>query len=313
MTNRCSKCIIVKYVNSNLANGCDFVQLNKRGPLLIALTAFLWSFGGVLIKLVPWDAMTIIGVRAALGSIVIIIYMRKPRISFKPSVILGALCMSGTTMLFVFANKLTTAANAIMLQYTAPVFVIILSAILWKKLPKRLDVVAVLAVFGGIALFFIDQLRSTAILGNILAVLSGLAFAGVFLVNQMPDSRPEESVLLSMIINTVAALPFIVQNVTFEPVAWVSIALLGFFQIGLAYVLFSIGIKHTPPVTASLIASIEPILNPIWVVMATGESPGAWAIAGGVIVVLVVAGYSFVMSKRTRYAVAAEPSQNIAE
>lgn len=284
--------------------GCDIVQLNKKGPLFIALTAVLWSFGGVLIKLVPWDAMTIIGMRAALGAIVVAIYMKKPRIHFRPSVILGALCMSGTTVLFVFANKLTTAANAIMLQYTAPVFVIILTALFWKKLPKGLDVAAVLAVFGGIALFFVGQLQATAVLGNVLAVLSGLSFAGVFLVNQMPDACPEESVLLSMVLNTVISIPFIVQNITFEPVAWVSIVLLGVFQIGLAYVLFSIGIKITPPVTASLIAAIEPILNPVWVFLATGENPGVWAIAGGIIVILVVVGYNTITSRRIRYATA---------
>jgi drug/metabolite transporter (DMT)-like permease len=278
------------------------VQLNKKGPLFIALTAILWSFGGVLIKLVPWDAMTIIGMRAALGAIVVAVYMKKPRIHLRPSVILGALCLSGTTILFVFANKLTTAANAIMLQYTEPVFVILLMAVFLKKLPKALDITAVLAVFGGIALFFIGHLQSTAVLGNVLAVLSGLTFAGVFVVNQMPDACPEESVLLSMIINVAVAAPFIATNITFEPVAWVSIVLLGVFQIGLAYVLFSIGIKITPPVTASLIAAIEPILNPVWVFMVTGENPGVWAIVGGIIVILVVVGYNVITTRRTRYA-----------
>ena len=271
-----------------------------KGPLLIAATAVLWSFGGLLIKLIPWDAMTIIGTRAIFAAVVLAIYMRRPRITFSPSVVLGALCMSGTTVLFVFANKLTTAANAIVLQYTAPIFVIILSMVFLKKRPKMLDITAVLIVFFGIALFFFDQLRGSAMLGNILACFSGITFAGVFLINQTPDAKPEQALLLGHIINIVIGLPFIVANLTFEPVAIMSITLLGIFQLGLAYVLFSIGIKLTPPVSASLIATLEPLLNPVWVFMLTGERPGAWALFGGLLVLVTVVFYNVASIKQSR-------------
>lgn len=275
---------------------------NAKGPLMIAATAVLWSFGGLLIKLISWDAMTIIGVRAIFAAAILAIYMRRPHITFSPSVLLGAVCMSGTTILFVFANKLTTAANAIVLQDTAPIFVIILSLIFLKKRPRALDVIAVLATFGGISLFFFDQLHGSAMLGNILACVSGVTFAGVFLINQMPNAKPEESLLLGHLINIVIGLPFILTHITFEPIAWLSITLLGVFQLGLAYVLFSIGIKLTAPISASLIAMLEPLLNPTWVYMMTGEKPGSWALAGGGLVLISVLAYNYIMIRQSRRA-----------
>ena len=150
-----------------------------KGPLLIAMTAVLWSTGGVLIKLVPWNAMTIVGLRSFFAAAVMAVYMRRPRITFSKPVILGGVLLSVTMGLFLFANKLTTAANAIVLQYTSPIFVILLSALMLRQRPRVLDIAAVAVVFGGIMLFFIDQLRADALLGNILAVLTGVTFAAV--------------------------------------------------------------------------------------------------------------------------------------
>ncbi len=276
------------------------LEKSTKGPILIAITAILWSFGGLLIKLIPWDAMTIIGLRAVFAAVIIAIYMRRPKIEFSLSVILGAVCMSGTTILFVFANKLTTAANAIVLQYTAPIFVIILSALFLKKRAKAPDLIAVLIVFFGIALFFFDKLKGSAMLGNILALLSGITFAGVFMMNQMPKAKPEQAILLGHLINITIGLPFVLRNVTFAPVPWLAITLLGIFQLGLAYVLFSIGIKLTPAVSASLIASLEPLLNPIWVFMLTGEKPGFWALVGGAVVLITVIIYTVTSNKNAK-------------
>lgn len=274
---------------------------SKKGPMIIALTAVLWSFGGVLIKLVQWDAMTIAGLRALPAAIVLAFYMRGLRIKFTPGVIMGALCMSATTILFVYANKLTTAANAIMLQYTAPVFVILLGAALFRRKPKALDIAAVAVVFCGIALLCSGKQQGTAVLGNVLAVLSGISFAGVFLVSERADAIPEQASFLSMILNFVISLPFIIRGVTWDPVSWGAVLLLGVFQIGLAYVLFSIGIRITPPVAASLIATIEPILNPVWVALVRHEMPGPLAIAGGLLVVAAVVTYNFLQIRQKRF------------
>ncbi len=265
---------------------------NAKGPLLILLTAVLWSFGGLLIKLIPWDPMTIIGMRAIFAVLVMAIYMKKPRITFSFPVIMGGLALSGTTVLFVFANKLTTAANAIVLQYAAPIYVVIASILFMKKRARPLDIIAAVAVFLGMALFFFDQLKADAMLGNILACFSGITFAGVFLMNKMPGSKPEEAVLLGHLINVAVGIPFILTNITFEPAAWGAVALLGTFQLGLAYVLFAIGIKLTAPVSASLIASLEPLLNPVWVMLFFEEKPGIWALVGGVVVVAAIVVYN---------------------
>lgn len=278
----------------------DVMRGNAKGPLLIVCTAVLWSFGGLLIKLVPWDAMTIVGVRSAFAALVMVVYMRRPHITFSLPVIMGALSMSATTVLFVFANKLTTAANAIVLQYSAPIFVVIISILFFRKRPRPLDLVSVFVVFIGMALFFFDQLRADAMLGNILACLSGLTFAGVFLMNRSPNAKPEESVLLGHIINAAVGAPFAVMNVTFDLSAWGAIALLGIFQLGVAYVLFSVGIKHTPPISASLIATLEPLLNPIWVLLMTGEQPGVWALIGGAVVIITVVIYNVADAKQNR-------------
>jgi drug/metabolite transporter (DMT)-like permease len=278
---------------------------NAKGPLLIAATALLWSFGGLLIKLVPWDAMTIVGIRSLIAGAVMAVYMRRPRITFSPAVILGGLSLSATTILFVFANKLTTAANAIVLQYVAPIFVLILSAIFLKKRFRTPDIAAVIVVFIGIALFFFDRLQANALLGNILAVLAGVSFAGVFLINQMKGAKPEEALLLGHIINFIVSIPFVVKNVTFEPMPWLYIVLLGVFQLGLAYVLFSIGIRRTPPVQASLIATLEPLLNPVWVLLLTGERPGLFALIGGAVVITTIVIYSIGSSKKQNQAKAA--------
>jgi drug/metabolite transporter (DMT)-like permease len=242
--------------------------------------------------------MTIVGARAVFAGAVMAVYMRRPRITLSMPVILGGLALSATTILFVYANKLTTAANAIVLQYTAPIFIVIFSAVFLKKRVTKLDILAVIVVFAGIALFFFDQLAADALLGNILAILAGVAFAGLFLINNLKTAKPEEAMLLGHIINAVVAVPFIVRNVTFEPIAWGVVVLLGVFQLGLANVLFSIGIKTTPAIAASLIATVEPLLNPLWVMLFIGEKPGVWALVGGVIVLVTIVVYNIKTARR---------------
>lgn len=276
------------------------MRVKYRGPLLIAVTAVLWSSAGVLIKLVPWDAMTIVGLRSLFAAAVMAIYMRRPRITFSKPVIMGGLSLSATMALFIFANKLTTAANAIVLQYTSPIFVILLSPLLLKKRPQALDIAAVGIVFAGVTLFFLDQLRADALLGCVLGVVSGFTFAGVFIANKMPDAKPEEATLLGYLINIVVCAPFIATSVTLDAVPWLAIALLGIFQLGIPYVMFSVGIKTTPPITACLIAALEPLLNPIWVMIATGERPGAYAVIGGSIVLATVVAYNILSVRRSR-------------
>ena len=272
---------------------------DRKGPLCMFAASVCWSFGGLCIKFIPWNAMTIIGLRALLAAIVFAIYRRSVKIEFSKGNILAALCLSLTTILFVFANKLTTSAAAILLQFTAPVFIILIQVVFYRNKPKPSEAIAVSITILGMLLFFAGRLESGGVLGNILAITSGLTFAGVFVCNKRSDVIPEQSLLLGFLINAVIGIPFVITGVTADPVAWGSAVFLGVVQVGVAYIFFSIGIKKTSALLACLITALEPVLNPVWVALATGEHPGLYAIIGGVIIVLTVVCYN-VWTERKR-------------
>ena len=264
----------------------------RKGPVCMVAASICWSFGGICIKFIPWGAMSIIGLRALLAVAVFIIYRRSAKIKFTFGNVLAAVCLSSTNILFVFANKLTSAAAAILLQFTAPVFIVLIQLVFYKKIPKFGEIVAVLVTVSGMLLFFADSLDSGGLTGNILAIVSGLTFAGVFVFNQREDTNPEEALLLGFYINSVIGVPFSFFEVTAEVVAWVSVVFLGIVQVGFAYIFFSIGIKNTPALLACLITAMEPVLNPVWVALATGEIPGPFAVAGGAVIILTVIAYN---------------------
>ena len=285
-------------------------KIDRKGSLFIAMAALCWSFGGVLIRFIPWGALSIIGVRAVFSAIVFIIWRRSFKIDFTFGNVITGICVSATTFLFVFANQLTTAAAAVLLQFTAPIFIIIMLFALYGKKPKKGELVAVAVTLVGMTMFFADELGDTGLLGNILAVTSGLTFAGVYVGNKRPDTNPEHAILLGFFINIALGIPYAIffdtpQVFTANAVAWSSAVFLGVVQVGLAYVFFAIGIKKTPALLACLISTIEPILNPIWVFLAgvlallpETEIPGTFALIGGVIIVCTVVVYNFWESKQ---------------
>jgi len=201
--------------------------------------------------------------------------------------------------MYVFANKLTTAAAAILLQFTAPIFIILIYLIFYKKKPTISAVVAVFFTLLGMMLFFAENLDAGAFWGNIMALVSGLSMAGVYVCNKRPDTNPENALFLGFLFNTCIGLPFAVMEVTADIGAWVAVIILGVVQVGLAYIFFSKGIKKTPALLACLTSTIEPILNPMWVMLAglwgflpELEIPGLFALIGGVIIILTVVGYN---------------------
>lgn len=256
-----------------------------------------WSFGGLCIKLIPWSALSIIGLRALLAAMVFVLYRRSLRVDFTPGNILAAACLALTTTLFVFANKLTTAAAAILLQFSAPIFIILIELLIYRKKPKPSEAIAVFVTILGMLLFFAGRLDSGNLLGNILAIASGLTFAGVFVFNKRTDTDPKQSLFLGFIITAAVGLPFTFFEVTADPLAWGAIIFLGTIQVGLAYVFFSIGIKRATALLACLIAALEPVMNPVWVALVTGETPGHYAVAGGIMIILTVIGYNLWVEK----------------
>ena len=263
-----------------------------------------WSFGGLCIKFIPWGAMSIVGIRALLAAVVFAIFRKSVKINFTLGNILGALSLSATTILFVFANKLTTAAAAILLQFSAPVFIILIELVMYKKKPSLSAILAVSLTIIGMLLFFAGNLDSGNMLGNILAIISGFTFAGVFVSNKMPGTDSNHAMLLGFLINVVIGTPFVFFQATADPLAWGAAVFLGVVQVGLAYVFFSIGIKRTPALLACLITAMEPVLNPVWVLIAgvlgflpVLEKPGRYAIVGGAVIVLTVVCYNIWLEK----------------
>lgn len=256
--------------------------------LLLAVTAVMWSLGGLLIKSVDAHPLAIAGVRGGIAAIVMLVVLKKPQINWSLAQVGAALAYSATTILFVSANKTTTAANAILLQFTAPIYVAFLAAWLLKEKTRLYDWLAVLIVMGGMVLFFLDNLSTQRVLGNIIAAASGVSFAFFTVFMRMQkDGSPLESVFLGNILTAVIGLPFLSQSVP-NTNGWLLLIILGVVQLGIPYILFAKAIKHATALEATLIPIIEPLLNPLWVFLILGETPGILALTGGVIVIATV-------------------------
>lgn len=259
-----------------------------KSIIYLVITATLWSLGGLLIKSVDSSPMAIAGVRSGISAIVLLLAAGKPKISWSFPQIGAAVCHSATVLLFVAASKNTTAANAILLQYVAPIHVALLGAWLLKEKIRLLDWVSVVFAFGGMLLFFLDDISTEGMLGNALAAVSSITFAMFTIFMRMQkDGSPIESVILGNILTAIIGVPFLLRDMP-DGREWFFLAVLGVAQLGLPHILYSKAIKHVTALEATLIPIIEPILNPVWVFLVLGEAPGKWAVVGGIIVVAVV-------------------------
>ena len=276
--------------------------------MFVVMAALLYSTGGLLIKFIPWNALAINGGRTAIALFVIGGYLALTHhpLRLNKWILLGGFSVCGCNMLFALANKLTTAANAIVLQFTAPVFVILFSRLVFKRKATKLDIVAAAAVFGGIIFFFLDSLEMGGGLGNLLALMAGVSYSWVFLMNEMPDSDSISSVFWGDVLSAAIGLPFLLKETQFTESAVFSLVILGVFQVGVAYICLCEGMKHTPPIPASLISGIEPILNPILVAAFYGEKMGPMALVGAGIVILSIVGYNILKIKLDRQNVPAD-------
>ena len=279
--------------------GMETARGRRAAILCVFLASVGFSTGGLFIKLIPWNALALNGARNLIGSAVIGIYLliRKHRIIISRQVIIGAASMIGVTTLFAISNKLTTAANAIVLQFTAPVFVILGMAAIYHTKPKRLDILTCAAVLAGVLLFFIDGIRAGNWLGNLTAVLSGVCYAGVFMMNTGEKADALSSCFLGQLTAGILLTPLCAGETDFSAPTLAAVLALGVIQVGGAYILFSEGIQKTPAVTASLITGLEPIMNPLWVAVFYGERITPLALAGAVIVVGAIVLYNVRMNR----------------
>lgn len=266
----------------------------NRGALFVFLASVCFSTGGLFIKLIPWSGLAINGARNLIGSAVIGVYLLavRHRIVFSRKVLTGALAMIGVTTLFALANKMTTAANTIVLQFTAPVFVILFMAVFYHQKPGRTELIVCFLVLLGVLLFFVDGIQVGNLAGNILAVLSGVCYAGVFMMNTGKKADAISSCFLGQLAAGLILTPLCLRETDFSLPVLVPVFALGVIQVGGAYILFSIGIRNTPPVTASLIAGMEPILNPLLVALFYGEQITPLSMIGCVMVFCTVLAYN---------------------
>jgi drug/metabolite transporter (DMT)-like permease len=251
-------------------------------------TAILWSSAGLLIKMISWNPIAIAGMRSAIATLVLLVFLRRPHLTWSSAQIGGALAYTATVILFVLANKLTTAANAILLQYTSPIFVALLGAWFLGERATRLDWTTIFVVIGGMTLFFLDDLTTGGLWGNVCAIASGVTFACfVLFMRKQKNDSPLESVFLGNILTALIGFPFMFEAMP-SASSWVGLILAGVLQLGLSQVLYAAAIKHVAALEAVLIAVVEPILNPVWVLLVMGEAPGPWALLGGLVVLVSV-------------------------
>ena len=272
---------------------------NLLGILMMSGAAMCFSLGGLLIKMIPWNPLAINGARNLIACCMIGVFIKctHHKMKFNPTVLAGAACVFGVTTLFTIANKLTSAGNAIVLQYTGPIWIILFMYLLFKKKPGRTELIAVGIVLAGILCFFFDSLSSGKWLGDLCALLSGAFYAGVFMLNEFEKGDALSSIFFGQLLAGVLLTPMVAFETVFTPSVLIPVVLLGVIQVGLGYIFISIGTRHTSPVTASIIAALEPIFNPILVALFYGEMLGGLSVVGALIVICGVLYYSIRQAK----------------
>jgi len=280
-------------------------------PLLLVFgAAVLWSTGGLFIKAIQLSAFELSFGRSLLAAITIAICTRREGFGINKISAITSILYAGLIILFVLSTKLTTAANAIFLQYTAPVYLLILEPLIYKEKFRSRDGITVLVCLGGMALFFVGQLRPQDIEGNIFALASGLCFAMYFLLLRHPRAREVNRASSVIYGNTLAVIMTAPWGLaTFGSLTahdLTGVAYLGVVQLGIAYTLFTVGMaRGVRSLDAGIVCYTEPVLNPLWVFLVLGEKPSAWALLGGAIITATVITHMLLDARGKRRANAA--------
>lgn len=264
----------------------------------------LWSIAGIFIKLIDWNPFAIAGFRGFFAALTVGVYMliTRRRLVISKNVILSMFFLSATFLCFVSANKLTTAANAIVLQFTAPVFIIIFSALVFKQKFKLSDIITVLVTMGGILIFFLSSMDDGHLIGNIVGVMAGIFMAGMYIsVGKTNESEKMSGIFFGQLLTALIGMPFFfLYGHSIKAVSAASIIILGVVQIGIPYILLGLASVNCPPLACCLIAAVEPLLNPVWVLIFDGERPGLLSIIGGVIIISAVTVQCIIQDRSAR-------------
>ena len=262
----------------------------RRGLLLVAAAALLWSTGGIGIKALSEPPLVIAFYRSATAAIALFVIFRPRLWRWTPAFLVGIVSYAACLTTFVLATKWTSAANAIFLQYCGVVWVLIASPLVLDEPFHRRDAVAVAAAFAGMTLFFVGRFEARGYAGELMALLSSVFFAVLVLALRSERGGGSEAVVTwGNVLAAAALLPFVRNELAVVPRDAVILGFLGFIQIGGAYALFVSGLRHVTATQASLMGMLEPVSNPIWVYLVLGERPGGFSILGGAIVLGAIA------------------------
>ena len=280
-------------------------------PLLLVLAAaIIWSTGGLFIKWTTLSGLELSFGRSLLAAITVAIFTRSEGFGLNRVTALAAILYAALLLLFVLATKETTAANAIFLQYTAPLYVLVLEPIFYKEKFRQRDLLTVIFCVIGMSLFFVGKLRPQDVTGNLLALASGVCFASYFLLLRHSSSRNVNRAssviygnLLVVLVTAPAGLKALPDISLHDAL---SVIYLGVVQIGVAYTLFTLGMaRGIRSLDAGIVGYIEPVLNPVWVFLVIGEQPSKWALVGGAIIVGAVVVHTTLKAKEGSKQIAA--------
>ena len=264
----------------------------NKAILEMLTCAALWSIAGIFMKMLPWNGFAIASLRSLIAGLTIACYMCLTRRKFvlNKKTLLSGILTGCVYTCFACANKLTTAANAIVLQFTSPVFIVIFSALLFGTKIKKADLVTVLITLAGIALFFFDELESGYVFGNFVAIAAGMFMAGMYIaVGNLEGDARFTAIVIGQAVTFLIGLPFVITTKpVLTPVTVSCILVLGIFQLGISYILYVKSSEYCPPLACCLLGGLEPLLNPVWVMLFDGEKPGIFALIGGIIVVATI-------------------------
>lgn len=279
--------------DSGVDSGIDKETFFASPLWFVFVAAVLWSTGGLFIKSTSLDAFELTFWRSLLAALTVMFFTRREGYGFNRVALLASVMYAALLLLFVFATKWTTAANAIFLQYTAPVYVLLLEPVLYKEKFRSRDLLVIAACVAGMSLFFVGKLRPQDIDGNLAALASGVCFACYFLLLRHPQSRLVNKASSVIYGNLLLAFACSYAGVKALPKMHAQdagiVVFLGVVQIGLAYTFFTIGMSRgARSLDAGIVGYIEPVLNPLWVFIFIGEQPSRWALAGGSIIILAV-------------------------
>lgn len=265
------------------------VSAHSRAVSQLLLAALCWSLGGLLIKSIDWPPLAVAGGRGIVAAVFLIAVTRPLRFHFSGMQVLGAVAYAACTVTLVTATKMTTAANAILLQYTAPVWIALLGAWFLGERATRADWFTIAAVLAGMGLFVADGLRLTSLAGNLIGALSGVCFAIMTLaLRHQKDGSPVESLILGNLLAFLIGLPDILAAPSLPALSWSALLILGTVQLGVSYWLYARAIRHVTALEAVLIPVMEPLLSPVWVLLVIGEKPSGLALVGGALVLSAV-------------------------